>query len=61
MASRYFNAMYMSGRDGLMHATKRDGTSLCAMERAQPPAYFNGYKTFATCVECLTRLWRQTA
>lgn len=58
---RYDLTEYVTGHDGLWHATKRDGTTICSMGRAQSPVYDVSDEAFATCVECLARLWRRTA
>lgn len=52
---------YVTGHDGLWHVTRPNGTIICSMGRAPSPIYVSDGKVFATCVECLVRLWRRTA
>jgi hypothetical protein len=57
----YARTEYVTGHDGMWHATKRDGTCLCSMGRARPPTYDDSDEAYAQCLECLVRLWRRTA
>lgn len=47
---------YVSGHDTLIHACKRDGTTLCGMGRAQSPVYSD--VAIVTCLRCHLLPWR---
>lgn len=47
---------YVTGHDGLLHASKQDGTTMCSMGRSQSPRY--SYEGPVTCLHCLLRPWR---
>lgn len=47
---------YVSGHDTLIHACKRDGTTLCGMGRSQSYTYFES--AVVTCLRCHLLPWR---
>lgn len=47
---------YVSGHDTLIHACKRDGTTICGMGRAVDHKYFES--AVVTCLRCHLLPWR---